>query len=365
MNSQRLIDRFLTYIKCSSESKNERNFCLLLEDEFKRLGLEISRDEIGHIFGSNGWNIHAYLPGKGEPILFSCHLDTVVPGVDIKPVIKDDVIYSDRTTILGSDDKSGIAAVMESLECIIEENADHRPVEVMFSLCEELGLWGAKYADYSKIKSKNALVLDSGLNGCIINQAPAQMKIHFDVFGKASHAGAAPEKGIHALKAAAEAVCNIPCGHVDEYTVMNVSNFISEGPTNIVPAKASFDMEIRSFNDELFEKHFAESVEAVKKACEKYGAGLEYTHEKHSDCINVPGDTQFVIDLLHRYEALGRKPELVKTYGGCDMTWLVFNGIQAVNIGTGMTEAHSVNEHIAISDLEFTARFVESIMRND
>jgi len=232
----------------------------------------------------------------------------------------------------------------------------------VFSLCEELGLWGAKYADYTKIKSKMALVLDSGLNDCIINKAPAQMKLHFDVFGKASHAGAAPEKGIHALKAAADAVYNIPCGHVDDFTVMNISNFISEGPTNVVAAKASFDMEIRSFEDDLFEAHFKQVVETVKNSCEKYGATFEYTHEKHSDSIYIPENTPFVQDMLKKFEELGKPCQLVKTYGGCDMTWLVANGIQAVNIGTGMQEAHSVTEHIAISDLEYITKFVESIM---
>lgn len=365
MNNKRLLDRFLKYISCSSESRNERDFCLLLEDELTKLGLEISRDEIGHIFGSNGWNIHASLPGEGESMLFSCHLDTVVPGVGIKPVIKDGVIYSDGTTILGSDDKSGIAAVMEAVESMIESNASHRPIEIMFSLCEELGLWGAKYADYSKIKSKTALVLDSGLNGCIINGSPAQMHMHFDITGKAAHAGVCPENGIHALKAAVEAIHNIPCGHVDDQTVMNVSNFISEGPTNVVAPKASFDMELRSFNEELFKSHFDDTVKTVKEACEKYGATFEYTHEQHSAVVHVDADTPFIKDIIRRYNALGKEATLTKTYGGCDVTWLSANGIQAVNIGTGMQNAHSVTEHIAISDLEFITTFVESVMKND
>ncbi len=365
MNNERLLNRFLKYVSCSSESRNEKEFCLLLEDELTKLGLEISRDEVGHIFGSNGWNIHASLPGQGESMLFSCHLDTVVPGIGIKPVIKDGVIYSDGSTILGSDDKSGIAAVMEAIESIIEENADHRPIEVMFSLCEELGLFGAKHADYSKIKSKTALVLDSGLNGCIINEAPAQMRMHFDIFGKAAHAGVAPENGIHALKAAADAVSKIPCGHVDDQTVMNVSNFISEGPTNVVAAKASFDMELRSFDDELFASHFEDTVKTVKEACEKFGATFDYTYEKHSDHIYVPEDSPLIKELVSRYKALGKETQVVKTYGGCDVTWISAHGIQSVNIGTGMQECHSVTEHIAISDLEFITNFIESVMRND
>lgn len=363
MNSERLLERFKKYISCPSESRHEKNFCILIEEELKKLGLEVWRDEIGDAIGSDGWNVHACLPGEGDPMLFSCHLDTVSPGVCIKPVIKDGVIYSDGTTILGADDKSGIAIVMEAIESIIESGSKHRTVEVMFSLCEELGLLGAMHADYSKIKSKNAIVLDSGQSGCIINMSPAQIKLHFEITGKASHAGVAPDKGIHALKAAAEAVYNIPCGNVDEYSVMNVSNFISAGETNVVAPNASFDMEIRSFSEDLLKAHWDASVKAVEDACKKYGASFSHTYEKHSDLLHVPKTTAFVKELIKKYEALGKTARVTKTYGGCDATYLNANGIKAVNIGTGMQEAHSVTEHMAIKDFEFTAAFIESVMK--
>ena len=363
MNNERLLERFFRYISCPSESRHEKNFCIMIEEELKKLGLEVWRDEIGSKIGSDGWNIHACLPGEGAPMLFSAHLDTVSPGVGIKPVIKDGVIYSDGTTILGSDDKSGVAVIMEALESITETEAKHRTVEVMFSLCEEIGLLGAMHADYSRIRSKNALVMDSGQNGSIINMAPAQMKLHFEITGKASHAGVAPEKGIHALKAAVEAVYNIPCGNVDEYSVMNISNLISPGETNVVAPKASFDMEIRSFSEDLLKAHFDASVKAVEDACKKYGAVFTYTHEKHSDLLHVPKTTAFVKELVKKYEALGKPSKVIKTYGGCDATYINAHGIKAVNVGTGMQDCHSVTEHMAIKDFEFTAAFVENVMK--
>lgn len=82
-------------------------------------------------------------------------MDTVKPGKGIKPIIKDGVIYSDGTTILGGDDKGGIAAIVEALRVIKENNIDHANIEVVFTIAEETGLLGAKNLDYSKISAKS------------------------------------------------------------------------------------------------------------------------------------------------------------------------------------------------------------------
>ena len=148
MDTNRLTERFMDYVRCDSESRDERRFCEKLEAELVALGLEVRRDDVSESTGSNGFNIHARLNGTGKPLLFSCHMDTVFPGKGITPVIRDGVICSDGTTILGSDDKSGIAAVMESLHRIVEGNLPHRTIEVMFTVCEEIGLLGSKNADY-------------------------------------------------------------------------------------------------------------------------------------------------------------------------------------------------------------------------
>ena len=361
MNNERLLSRFLRYIDCPSESKNEREFCLLMEEELKKLGLEVWRDEIGDRFGSNGFNLHAFLPGEGEPVLFSCHMDTVTPGVGIKPVIENGVIRSDGTTILGSDDKSGIAAILEAVETIIEEKVPHRPIEVMFSICEELGLLGARNADYSRVRSKQALVLDSGTVGAIIHKAPAMLRIKVEVTGKPAHAGVAPEQGIHALKAAAEAIAEIPCGHVDDISVMNVSGFSCPGPTNIVPAKANFAMEIRSFDEETLQRHLANAKASLDAACARYGASYDMQISRDSNVLNVPEDHPFLQQVYDAFEKIGISPVMEPTFGGCDATWLSANGLIALNTGTGMTGVHSVGESLAIADLETTARLVYAI----
>ena len=199
MNKERLLQRFLQYVTCASETYQEREFCIMMEEELTSLGLHWERQEIGEMFGSNGWNLHAILPGTGAPLLLCAHMDTVAPGYGISPILRDGVIYSDGTTILGSDDKAGIAAAMEAVQTIVEKGLPHRPIEFLLTICEENGILGSKYADYSKIISKEAIVLDNEDVGHLVNQAAAYMKIHFSIQGKSAHAGVSPESGIHAL----------------------------------------------------------------------------------------------------------------------------------------------------------------------
>ncbi len=362
MNKTRLLNRFLRYVACESETGNEQAFCKLMEQELLRIGLHVVRDDVSQKCGSNGFNIYASLPGTGEPLLLSAHLDTVSPGSNIEPVIENGVIRSKGNTILGADDKSGVAAIVEAIESVIEQNTPHRPLEVLFSVCEEVGLLGSKHADYSLIQSRQAIVLDSSKNGCIINRAPANVHLHVEIRGKGAHAGISPDKGVHALKAAALAVSNIPCGFVDNNSVMNVSNFLAPGKTNVVPEHASFDIEIRSFEEDLLQMHAKNAESAVKAACEALGAKYSITQERHSDVLYVPESSPLLKDLLNVYEEIGVNIKIDRTYGGSDATWLFYNGIDALNVGTGMSDAHALTEHIAVSDLEQTARMVERMI---
>ncbi|HZK39356.1 MAG TPA: M20/M25/M40 family metallo-hydrolase [Clostridia bacterium] len=362
MNSQRLIERFFKYVKTPSESGSEGVFCKLLEEELLSLGLVVERDCVGDLCGSDGWNIYARLDGVGDAILFSAHTDTVSPGIGIQPIIEQGIIKSSGNTILGADDKAGIAAVTEALNSIIEQGKEHRTIEVLFSVCEEPGLLGAKHADYSKIKSRRAVVLDNENLGEIINRNAANMTLRFKVFGKAAHAGMAPQEGVHALKAAANAVAHIPVGYVDDISVMNISNFCSPGKTNVVADKASFDMEIRSFEEERLQEHITACERAVKKACESLGASFEMSTQRHSGVTHVPENAALITEIKAKLAQLSVECKIKKSFGGSDATHFFAHGFEVVNLGIGMQSVHSCEEHISVSDLETTARLVESLM---
>ena len=362
MNEERLLKRFLDFVQVSSETFHEKEMCLAVEKELESFGLPFERQEIGDKFGSDGWNILVKIPGRGEPILLSAHMDTVTPGNGVKPVIKDGVIYSDGTTVLGADDKSGIAAAIEAVVSVQELGLEHRPVELLFSLAEEEGMFGSRNADYSRIESKEAIVLDDETPGTVIIQAAANRKLYFRFKGKAAHAGVAPEQGCHALRAAAECAARVPIGHVSDISVANISNFISEGPTNVVADNASFDMEVRSYDQAELDSMIANIKSILDDVCPRYGVSWEYREEFVSGAFSLPEDAPVRKSIARAMRANGIEPLFEKTLGGCDMTWLVANGIQAVNIGTGMTACHTVNEYIRIPDLVLTAKVLISLI---
>jgi len=363
INTERLIETFSRYVACDSETGREREMCELVEGELSALGLALTRDEVGPQCGSDGWNLYGYLPGEGEPILFSSHFDTVPPGVGVRAVVEGGVIRSAGDTILGADAKAGIAAIHEALTVLREQGLAHRPVELLFTVCEEVGLLGAKYADYSKIKSREAVVLDSNAPGEMINQGPAKLTLHVEITGKSAHAALAPDRGINAVKAAAAAIAKIPTGYVGEDTVMNVANFLAPGKSNVVPEKASFDIDMRALDKQTLQRHFHHVEAAVREACESIGATWEIRTNWQTEAFFVPLSSPVIARLRQVYDGLGVVSKVDKTFGGSDATFLfTCGGIDAINIGTGMTDVHSTDEHITVADLELLARVVLGMM---
>ncbi|MCL2367786.1 MAG: M20/M25/M40 family metallo-hydrolase [Oscillospiraceae bacterium] len=364
MEQSRLVETFCRYVRCDSESEKERAFCELVEAELKALGMEVVRDEAaGVASGSDGFNIHGYLPGAGEPILFSAHLDTVPPGCGIEPVVVDGLIRSAGDTVLGADDKAGIAAVVEALARLREQGGTHRPVEVFFTVCEETGLCGAKHADYSLIRSKQAVVLDGAEPGEMINRTPAKGFIHIEITGKSGHAAMVPPKGINAIKVAAAAINEIPTGHIDENTVLNVANLLAPGWSNVVPDKASFDIDLRSFDREVFDGHIARIEAAVKGAAEAVGASYEMQVDVQAEPLFVPPDGALVKRLQAVYEELGVSSKLVQIFGLSDAVWIFHNGIDVINIGLGAQDIHSPDENVSVENLELLTRTLFLLMQ--
>ena len=203
INKERLLSAFLDYVRIDSESTHEGAMAARIAEDLKAIGCEIYVDQTMELTGSETGNVYCTLPGTvpGEPILLSAHMDTVVPGVGVEPVIEDGVIRSKGDTVLGGDDKSGVAAIVEALRTIVENNLPHPTVEAMFAVCEEIGLRGSKHMEYSRITAKKAAVLDSsGDAGKIITAAPGQYKLNAAVIGRRAHAGVAPEEGISAIQ---------------------------------------------------------------------------------------------------------------------------------------------------------------------
>ena len=361
INEERLLKEFLEFVQIDSESCNEKAMGERLCQVLKELGLEPITDEAGKTYNSNGFNVFARLPGEGEPMVLTAHMDTVVPGNGVKPEIRGGVIYSDGTTVLGGDDKSGICGILEAVRLVLENNLPHRPAEIIFSIGEEGGMRGAKAFDCSQLKSKRAYVFDSsGEVGKVIVGAPGQIKVFADVVGRRAHAGIAPEDGISAIQVMAKAIAKMNLLRIDEETTCNIGAIKAEFATNIVPDRCSIVAEVRSRDFDKLNAQTEHIHKCLQEACDESGASLEWNPVTNYVSYRVPEDSEMVKDLLACIDQIGR--EKLVTLGGGDANIYNQKGIQAVVLGTGMTKVHTTSECIKISNLNDTARLALALL---
>src|SRR6056297_1406111 len=364
INKERLIERFMRYVRINSETGNEKDFSDLIVKELQDLGLEVKRDKSGEKIASNSNNIYCFVEGEGNKSrIYSAHMDTVKPGIDINPIVENDYIISDGNTILGGDDKAGISIIMEALTTIIEKKEKHNSIEIVFTISEEGGLNGSKNLDYSLINSKEGYVFDSGGEvGTIINQAPSQKKLRVEVIGEAAHAGGEPEKGISAINVGAEAISKMKLLRIDEETTANIGTFKAEGATNIVNPKAFIEAEVRSLSEEKLSKQTNHMIESLEKTADKYGAEVKIDIEHLYSAYKLSND-EAVIEYVEKImKDLDINIEKISSGGGSDANILNEKGLKAVNLGFGGNHAHTLKENLNIEDFTKLAELTYRLM---
>lgn len=360
INEKRLLDRFLEYIQIDSESGGEREFADRLKKDFQKMGLEAAEDRAGEHTG----NLFVSIPGREgeEPLLFTAHMDTVVPGRGITPKIEDGVIRSQGDTVLGGDDKSGIAAVMEAVQVITEKGLAHRPIEILFTVQEEIGLIGSGNADLSGIKARYSLAVD----GCgpmdeMVTVGAGQASIAIEITGRAAHAGNSPELGVSAIMAAADAISSMKLLKIDEETTANIGSIMADNPTNIVCSYVKMAAEVRSRSKEKLAAQVTHMKDCVENACRKHGA--EYKFDTVYPYESYQVEDEVLLGLVQKaYEDMGVRCKSSATMVGSDSNTLNQKGIVSIVVSTGMTNPHALTEQIAVKDLAFTAGVMLRLM---
>jgi len=365
INKERLLNTFMDYVRIDSESRDEKAMAQRLVADLTAVGCEVYVDDTMDKTGSNTGNVFATLPATapGEPILLCAHMDTVVPGVGVEPVVEDGIVRSKGDTVLGADDKSGVAAIVEGLRVVAEQNLPHPTIEVVFTVCEEIGLFGSRYMDYSRLTAKKAAVLDSGVPGVIVTAGPGQYKINATVIGRKAHAGGAPQNGISAIQVLCEAISNMKQLRIDPETTANIGAIHAEYPTNIVAERATMRAECRSRNADKLEKQAKHMEDCLHLACEKYGATLELERTKVYESYRHDENHPFIQEMSDAMTRVGLTPRLMEGGGGSDVNNMCQNGITALMIGTGMAAVHTTDEYIKVAELENTAELVLELIK--
>jgi len=374
VNVPRLRDEFLDLVQIGSVSKREGDVARRLGAILEGMGATVEVDDAGPRVGSDTGNLIARFPGTAPdaaPFLLCAHMDTVVPGDHVRPVVDGDVIRSDGTTILGGDDKAGIVAILEAVRLLRERGVPHGPIDVLLTICEELGLVGAKHFDVGRLRARTGLVLDCDGVHELITRAPGANRMQFTVHGLEAHAGIAPEQGISAIRVAAEAMAAMRLGRVDADTTANVGRIEGGLASNIVPNRVVVRAETRSLSVEGLEaqtRHMRECFERaaaghrVTVAGREHVARVEARIERDYDRLAVPDDRPIVELVRRAARALGTPFRTRSTGGGSDANVFAGRGVEVANLACGMRQIHTVNEWVDVNDMvATTALLVETV----
>lgn len=357
IRQDRLIQTFFELVRIDSPTGGEQQAADYLIARLKALGFETRIDAM--------LNVTAFLPGEGEPLLLSAHMDSVPPCHGIQPHIEGDVIKSDGTTILGGDDRAGVAGIVEALVAGHEDKAPHRPIEIAFTAQEEPGLIGSAALDYTQFRSRLGVVFDyDGPVGTIVYSAPATYNIDATITGRAAHAGASPEKGISAVVVAAEAIAAMPLGRLDEETTANVGMVRAGLARNIVPETCEITAETRSRRPAKLERQKKVMVRALERAAKKHHARVDIRLRYAYPSYRIPARAPVVRLVRQALERVGRTPVLAVAGGGSDANMFNAHGIESVVASIGIEKMHSTSEFVPVPELLKCAEFALELVRS-
>ncbi|MBW2602824.1 MAG: M20/M25/M40 family metallo-hydrolase [Deltaproteobacteria bacterium] len=373
INRKRLAETFKFLVQIDSVSKEESVIASEIKKILESMGAETFVDNAGDKIGGNSGNLIAKFKGNTQvpALLLNAHMDTVEPGRGITAVLENGTFTSDGTTILGADDKSAIAILLETLNILKENDLSYGPLELVFTVCEEIGLQGAKHLDLSAVTATYGFALDATDTEGIVTRAPSANHLEFTIHGKDAHAGAAPEKGINAISLASKTIAKLELGRIDQETTCNIGIIEGGTATNIVPKLVKVKGEVRSHDEEKLNKVTNEIVSTFNEVIENYKKmnpdnelpRVEINIKKDFPRTHIPDDHPVIKLATRAAENLGRKMKTKTTGGGADANIFFEKGIFTGVLGTGMRDMHTVRESVKLDDMVRTAELLLEIIR--
>jgi tripeptide aminopeptidase len=374
INRERLASVFTTLCEIDSPSKQEGRVAAYLINLFTDMGAKVFEDDSANQTGADCGNLFVRFPGGGldkEPVFFNCHMDTVLPAIGVKVKREGDVFSSAGDTVLGSDDKAGIAALIEVMWILQENNIPYGPVEFIFTTCEEVGLLGVKALDPANITAKIGYALDSsGINRVVVG-APAANRISAEIKGIASHAGLSPEKGISAIHLAAKAIARLKLGRLDSESSANIGVISGGMASNIIPESVLVQGEVRSHSVKLLQEYTQQIRSTFQEEIDSWSdpegvvngrPSLDFSAVDDFPILKLDRDSAVIKRVEAAAASLDRELHYVVAGGGSDAN--IFNGygLQCAILSTGMDKVHSTRETIKLSDMALTAELILAIL---
>src|SRR5436190_5818646 len=350
-----VVDLFTELAAISSPPGDERPVADAVTHYLRDLGLEVDEDDAGSAVGSNMGNLYCRVGpngnGGGTPIFLCAHLDTVPPEGPLEPVTEDGVVRNAGGTILGADNKSAVAAMLEGTRRVLAENRTHAGIELLFTPKEEVGLLGAAAFDHTRLDARVGYVYDQAAPiGDVILGAPYAHSMEVRFHGRAAHSGMYPEEGRSAIAAAARAIADLRLGRIDDETTANVGIVHGGTAGNIVPEWCTFLAEARSHDERKLQDVVQEMLDAVSFAAGLEDCEVETEVHKSYRGYRFKRDDEVVRIAQSALERSGFTPTYALSGGAADANVFNERGLQCLNLANGMQDIHTPEERIAVDD---------------
>lgn len=348
---------FFDLVKIYSPSGKEDKVSKYLIDFAKKNNLLYKKDKYK--------NLIIKVKGTGKPIALSAHMDTVEPSKNIEPMVKNGRIESKGDTILGADNKASIAAILDAIVKLKSDKIIHRPIEIIFTREEEIGLFGAKNFDKTKIDSKFGLTIDRSCPlGYIVIASPFVYVIDIEVKGKSAHAGSDIEKGINAIQVASKAIGKLKIGKISKDTSVNIGTIKGGHGFNTVPDRVNICAEVRSFIKGEALDVVKEMKRIFNECAKRQNAGLTFNHRSACTGYYYDKDDELIKKIVKVNKNLNFKTVFEKAGSASDANAFIEKGIKMINIAYGAKNAHSTKESIKVTDLKKLSNFIVEFVQN-
>ncbi|MEQ1822272.1 MAG: M20/M25/M40 family metallo-hydrolase [Fimbriimonadaceae bacterium] len=366
INETRLVELFKSLCLINAPALQEADCVNYVKAHLTNMGLEVSEDQAGEKIGGNANNVIAWLRGTkpdAPKIYLSAHFDTVEPTAGLVIEERDGVFYSSSDTILGADDKGGMAPAIEVVQCLIENKPVHGDVCLLFSVAEEIGLKGAEALDIQSLGLDYGYVLDTGPPvGTFVTRTAFHDKLEIEIIGKPAHSGKDPEKGVSAIQVMAEAVHGMKLGRIGPETTANLGLIQGGSAVNVVCANLKIRGEARSTSQAELDAQIDHMITRFEDAARNWGAEVKIEHARHYGAYDISHDAEVIRVAQAAARNLGFDPVLRTTLGGSDANFYNLHGVPSIVLATGMDKIHTHDEFISRKDLVDTARLAYEIV---
>ncbi len=358
---------FCELVAIDNESYDERAMADAVTARLQAMGLSVYEDDAAAKIGGNAGNLYAALAGTGtlrdaEPLAFCAHLDSVSPATGKRATCyPDGTIRGNGAAVLGADDLTAVSAMLETVRILQQSRVPHRPIELLFTVCEEPYTVGSRAIDWNRmpLRAKSVIVPDlAGRMGTAAFAAPTILAVTITVQGRAAHAGFEPENGIHAIAVAAHALSRLQLGHVDADTTVGIGTITGGTVSNAVPACCVLTGEIRGYRDERVREEWQRLQTVFQEEAAAVGATVHLQAERRTVAYEMPEHAAPIRYFRRACRIVGLPCRLTRTFGGSDANTFAAVGREVLVIASGMENIHSPGEHTDSASLAQLCRLL-------